>query len=191
MRLFVAIDFPDSVKDQLARLRSEIPTARWVGRDQLHLTLRFIGDGIEPARLEKIKAALAAVQGSAFDLRLHGTGRFPEVSQSGKAARRLGPPRVLWVGVEVPPALAQLQRDIEAAVVALGFPPETKPFSPHITLARLQTDRPLPQVDAFLAVHARFRTETMPVDSFYLVSSVLSPAGPHYQHEAKVTLLKS
>jgi 2'-5' RNA ligase len=169
-RLFIAIDLPDTIKERLAPLCAGVPGAKWVQRAQLHLTLRFIGE-VETAQFQTIKTALQAVEGAPFTIALRGVGQFPPK----RAAR------VLWVGVDAPPALMQLQREIEAA---LDFPPEERPFSAHITLARLKTPAPAPVVQRYLAAHAAFQTEAIPVNEFILYSSVLSPQGAHYRPEA-------
>jgi 2'-5' RNA ligase len=92
------------------------------------------------------------------------------------------------VGLDAPPALLSLQRQIEAAVTGCGLPPEDKPFSPHITLARLKTPAPPPAVRAFLDPRAAFAAGPFPVEAFALFSSVLAPAGPTYTRELLVPL---
>jgi 2'-5' RNA ligase len=177
MRLFVAIDLPDSVKDQLDTLRTSIPTARWVRRQQMHLTLFFLGDS---ERLLDIKEVLARIKHSPFTLTLAGAGRFPK--------RPKQPPRVLWVGIDDEPGLVQLYDQVGAALAGIGFEPERRPFSPHITLARLSTREPLPEVDAFLQTHHTFQVPAVDVTEFVLFSSVLSPQGARYKREAVFAL---
>src|SRR6266568_527239 len=126
-RLFVAIDLPDDVRRELDQLREPLPGAHWVPVEQLHLTLRFIGE-VDDATLLAVKEGLAGVSGAPFPLAVQGVGHFPP----GKH------PRVLWVGLDAGPLLGELQRDIETAVQAAGLPAEERPFSPHITLARLR-----------------------------------------------------
>ena len=177
MRLFVAIDLPDTVKDRLTALQTDIPTARWVNRNQMHLTLFFIGD---TDQIGTIKTALADVQTKAFPLTLAGVGRFPK--------RRREPPRVLWVGVNAEPALQDLHRQVTAALVSVGFKPEARPFSAHITLARLKTRDPLDQVDQFLDDHRALQIPPFSVSEFVLFSSILSPQGARYRREAVFSL---
>jgi RNA 2',3'-cyclic 3'-phosphodiesterase len=173
MRLFVAIDLPDTVKDQLDTLSTRIPTARWVKRQQMHLTLFFLG---ETDGIPDIKNALASVKAPSFSLSLAGVGRFPQ--------RQKQPPRVLWVGIDAESALEQLHKKVTTVLAGLGFEPEDRPFSPHITLARLKTHEPLPEVDAFLDTHRTFRVPCISITEFVLFSSVLSPQGSRYQREA-------
>jgi RNA 2',3'-cyclic 3'-phosphodiesterase len=176
-RLFVAIDLPDPIKNQLETMLTGVPGAKWVKRHQLHLTLRFIGE-VETPRLQEIKQALQAVRAEPFTMTLQGAGRFPPKGAS----------RVLWVGVAAPAALAQLQRSIEQAVVSVGILPEERPFSAHITLARLKSPPPPQTVERYLAQRADFKTGSIPISEFILYSSVLSPQGPTYRPEARFAL---
>ncbi len=177
MRLFAAIDLPDAVKDQLDMLPTRIPSARWVVRQQMHLTLFFLG---ETDRLHDIKNALSRVVAPPFELTLTGVGRFPK--------RQKQPPRVLWAGIAAEPALGPLHAQVTTALTGIGFEPEDRPFSPHITLARLKTREPLPEVDAFLKAHRAFRVPSIPITEFVLFSSVLSPQGARYAREAVFSL---
>lgn len=176
-RLFVAIDIPDAVKDQLARMMTGVPGAKWVRRGQLHLTLKFIGE-VDAARFEAVKAGLAGVQARRFALTLRGTGCFPP----------RGKPRVLWVGVDAPPALNALYREVETALTALGVAPDDRPFSAHITLARLKEAPPRESTERFLQTHASFATESIPVRAFALYSSILAPQGSTYHVEQNYAL---
>ncbi len=173
LRLFVAVDLPDAVKDQLAALCAGVQGAKWVQRGQLHLTLRFIGEA-DDTKLQPIKTALAGITSAPFSMALRGVGQFPPK----RAAR------VLWVGVDAPPALNQLQGQVEATLNRLDFAPEEHNFSAHITLARLKTASPPSAVQGYLARHAAFQSESFPITEFVLYSSILSPQGPTYRREA-------
>lgn len=173
MRLFVAVDFPDEIKAQLMRLRTDIPTARWVGPEQMHITLFFLGD---TERSAEVKTALAAVTALPFELSLTGVGRFPP------GERR--PPRVLWAGIAPQPALNQLQAQVSAALTDLDFEADEREFSPHVTLARLKTERSLPETTEFISAHESFRAGPVGVTAFALYSSQLTPQGARYRHEA-------
>lgn len=182
MRLFVAIDLPQRVKDQLGALKTDIPGARWVKPAQMHLTLRFIGDQVMEAHFQQIKTALATIEAEAFTLTLQGVGRFPPSPK--KAAR------VLWVGISAQPRLDVLYQKVETAVRRIGFPEDDHDFNPHITLARVQSDKLSPAISSFLENNADFQSETIAVDQFYLYSSLLSPQGPSYKREAIISLKK-
>jgi RNA 2',3'-cyclic 3'-phosphodiesterase len=172
-RLFVAIDLPDDVKDQMGKICSGISGARWVRREQMHLTLRFIGE-VNDSQAEVIKPALVATKIAPFVMTLKGVGQFPSK----------GHPRVLWVGVSAPPSLTELQQYIEKSLVKQGFAPEDKPFSAHITLARFKMSPSPESVRQYLARHADFKSDAIPVESFVLYSSLLAPQGPTYRREA-------
>lgn len=173
VRLFTAIDLPDAVKDQLAGLASSISGAKWVRREGLHLTLRFIGEVDQP-QSESIQTALKTVHHAPFTLRLKGVGQFPP---KGKL-------RVLWVGIDASPALNQLYQQIETALRKLDLPPDDHSFSPHITLARFKSPPDAEQVREYHARHATFETQMVDVREFILFSSTLTSEGAIYRPEA-------
>lgn len=180
-RLFVAIDLPDEIKTELLRLRADIPGARWVAPNQFHLTLHFLGD-VETERMPAIIEALNTVDVDTFSLTLEGVGRFPP----GRGAAR-----VLWVGIHPDPELIELHRQVEHTLGILGFVPEDRPFSPHLTLARFKEPKPLSAVDQFLAHHRNRTIEAGTVREFVLFSSLLRPQGPLYSREAVFKLSSS
>jgi 2'-5' RNA ligase len=164
-RLFVAIDVPDIVRAKLASLKTSIDGARWVPAEQIHLTLRFIGDA--EAELERsIRGALRGVAAASFEIAVKGVGQFPKDR----------PARVLWVGVEPEAPLVALASAVEEALHATGLTPEDRPFSPHITLARLK-DRRLPPVKRFLEENAAIASDPFRVGAIELYASVLSSQG--------------
>ncbi len=116
IRLFAALDLPEPVAESLMRLQSGVPGARWQTREQLHLTLRFIGevDGRDAASIDDM---LSAIHDPRFTLELKGVGEF-----GGKN------PRALWAGAAPNEALKHLQRKIETALQRLGLPPEERKY---------------------------------------------------------------
>lgn len=165
-RLFVAIDLPEEVKRELARFRREEMTgARWVPADQLHLTLRFIGE-VDDAILEAIRQALTVVRAEQFSLAVQVVGHFP--------ARKT--PHVLWVGADAGAALADLQGQVETGVQAAGLAAESRQFSPHITIARLR-ETPSHVVAEFEKRHQAFACPPFQVAAFHLYESTLAPKG--------------
>lgn len=176
MRLFVAIDLPDEVKRSVADICRGVTGVRWLPSDQLHLTLRFIGEA-DDAVNAAIRRGLAGITSPPFPLSLQGVGCFP-------SPRR---PRVLWVGLSGGEPLKRLQQKVEAAVVTAGIPAEERPFSPHITLARLREHRE-GDVASFLAQHASFHCEPFTVDAFHLYSSILTAKGAIHRREASYPL---
>lgn len=130
MRLFVAIDVPEQVRRRIEafaqEMRGRAPHARWVRVDGIHVTLKFIGE-VPPERVNKIRSALAPVRASApVEMTFHDIGFFPN-------DRR---PRVFWVGIHASPVLPDLAAEIEYRLEPLGIASESRPFRPHLTLAR-------------------------------------------------------
>ena len=178
-RLFVAIDLPSPAKESLAKICFGVPGARWVPAEQLHLTLRFIGE-VEGTLFREIREALAEIDLSPFPLRLRGFGCFPP----RKA------PRVLWVGIDENETLIQLRNRVEAILVRQGVEPEHRKFAPHITIARLK-ETPLVRLTNFLAGNSLFATEPWEVTEFHLYSSSLSDKGAIHTLEASYPLTGS
>lgn len=171
-RLFIAIDLPEETRLAVGSLRCPLPGAKWVAEAQIHLTLRFIGD-VEDKLLETIVAALSGIVAVPFSLAIQGVGCFPPKRD----------PKVLWVGVGGSSTLFGLQGDIEKALVRNGLAPESRPFAPHITIARLK-ETPAARVAPFLQQNARFSTRSFPVTEFVLYSSTLTAQGAIHRQEA-------
>jgi len=161
------------VGDYIVRLREQFSNVRasWERPEKLHLTLKFLGE-IKPARIDQLKAAAerAAARVSPFPVKLAGTGAFPPK----------GPARVLWLGVtDETGGLAALQRRLEDECAAEGFPREPRPYSPHLTLARLRAPagvRPL----AALHLETEFAAEVFRVSELVVMRSELGPAGARH-----------
>lgn len=130
IRLFTAIGLPDDLRTRLAALQSGIDSARWVAPENLHITLRFIGEVAED-RAHDIAAALDHIHTGSFPVTVSGTGRF------GSADRT----RALWAGVERTDALAALHDKIDRALINIGLEPEGRRYTPHVTLARFGAAR--------------------------------------------------
>ncbi len=177
MRLFVAIDLPERVKDQLDDLCTGVSGARWVNREQMHLTLRFIGE-VDTRQFEAIQTVLAGIRCPSFEMVLKGVGQFPPK----------GKPRVLWVGIAAPRPLHQLAGNVETVLRQAGIPPEERPFSPHITLARLKAPPPPEAVSQYFRRYGAFQTASITVERFRLMSSVLARTGATYKVEGEYQL---
>jgi 2'-5' RNA ligase len=178
-RLFVAVDLPDRVRDRLLAVRpTALPGVQLTRREDLHLTLHFIGEiGGEP--LGAVRAALAGVRVAAFSIGLRGVGRFPPE----------GPPQVLWAGLRPNPPLSALREAVGTALAAaVGFRPEDRPYKPHVTLARLTAAPPPGAVEQYLDAHADFDLPDVPVARFCLYTSVPREDGPRYSAEAAFEL---
>jgi RNA 2',3'-cyclic 3'-phosphodiesterase len=175
-RLFVAVEIPQAVKDQVLALRQghDLSIARWVSPDQYHITLHFLGE--VPAA--PVRQALAAVEADAFSLRLQGLGQFPV---AGRA-------KSVWAGVTSAPELRALHERTAEALRPTGYRPAMERFHPHVTLARLSKPPRRGLVDPFLDAHRDFLSDAFDVDAFALVASRLTPQGPVYTIDARYPL---
>ncbi len=180
MRLFVAIALPEDLRARLAGLQQGLPAARWVDPDNLHLTLRFIGEA-DGAQADDLDAALSQVRAARFAVSLVGIGRF------GRGRKT----RALWAGVEPAPELDRLRHRVGQAVQAAGFAPEGRKFTAHVTLARFKGNSrgdPGHRLHDYLARHALFRAEAFEAREFVLYSSFLSQDGAIYTPEVTYSL---
>ncbi len=129
MRVFVALDLEEEIRNNIARFVAEVralaPQARWISPDSLHVTLKFIGETPD-SFVAETERALGSIRAVPFALRFRGVGFFPTT----KAAR------VFWVGIEADPDLGQLASTIEDVLAKIGIAKEQRAFSPHLTLAR-------------------------------------------------------
>ena len=175
MRAFIAIDLPSDIHKELARwqatFRPLTSGARWTHPEGIHLTLKFLGE-ISDAQAGQVTAALAALGAFApFAVEFKNFGFFPD-------ARR---PRVFWAGVAAPADLAHLARRVEDAMEKIGFPPEQRPYSPHLTLARFREPRPEPALRDAVEKQADPLLGRFDVTEFFLYESKLNPKGAEYR----------
>lgn len=175
-RLFVAIDLPEWVKQELRRLCFGLRGARWMTEDQMHLTLRFIGE-VDGNVFSDAAEALQSVVVTPFELELKGLGFFPP--------RRS--PEIIWVGVKKNDTLLLLRNRVESALVRTGIEPEGRKFSAHVTLARLK-DTPIEHVAQYLTQNSLFRLKPFAVSQFHLYSSFLASEGAIHTVEATYEL---
>jgi len=174
MRLFVAVNLPPEVRERLAaaqdRLRHAQADVSWVRAENIHVTLKFLGE--TEKRLERIRPALAEVgrAGAPFSMEVSGVGSF-----GGRV------PRVVWVGVgDGAEPLIQLAGRIEAALARVGFAKERRGFTAHLTLGRVRSPR---NAEALLAALQELRAEkfgTLTATQFDLMQSELRPSGSVY-----------
>jgi len=194
MRLFIALDIDDPIRERITRFVDEVhnfsPDACWVKLESLHVTLKFIGQQPDDA-VEKIKQALTDVSGAATEIKFHGYGFFP----TPKSAR------VFWIGMESDPQLVQLAAAIDEKMANLGIKKEDRAFSPHLTLARAAggsgsprwrkgdgLNRPFAYLQEKLSALPVPEFGTMTPREFFLYQSQLSPKGSKYTKLAKFPL---
>jgi 2'-5' RNA ligase len=186
MRLFIALDIDDAIRERIARFVGGVsafaPDARWAKPESLHVTLKFIGEQPEPA-VERIKKALGTIASSPLEIHFRGYGFFPTAKS----------PRVFWIGLEAGPQLAALAKAIDEKMASLGIPNEDRAFSPHLTLARGRggsgsprhskengPNRTFHRLQEKLAVLTDPEFGTMTPREFFLYQSHLSPKGSKY-----------
>ncbi len=174
-RLFTGLEIPPDAGLSLSLLRGGLPGARWIDPDNYHVTLRFIGD-IDDRLAAEITHLLGRVRGHAFDMRFDGLGSF--------GGRR---PRAVFAGIVPSEPLLALQSEHERLLRRIGFEPEGRKFTPHVTLARLRESSSR-QVAEFLSVRGPLRMAAVPVSRFVLLSSRASVGGGPYVVEAAYPL---
>jgi len=176
IRLFIAIDLPETLRKEVEGMGRSIQGARPVPDDQLHLTIKFIGE-VESSRLLDIQEALTTISVPKFSIRLKGVGTFPP----------RGLPRVIWAGVEPMEQILPLRNTIERTLASIDIPRDKKKFTPHLTLARIKNSS-LRHLQQYLAGNAFFQTSEFPVEDFHLYSSQLTAKGALHTLQSSYSL---
>lgn len=166
-RLFTALEVPRDAAMSLSLLRGGLPGARWLDVENYHITLRFIGD-VDGPTADEVVNALDRVDRPSFSLALSGMGSF--------GAKK---PHSIWAGVSACTELIALQAEIERICQRIGLAPDTRRFSPHVTLARLRHAR-VSDVVSYLSGRGDFRTESFDVGRFVVMSARDSVGGGPY-----------
>lgn len=177
-RLFVALRPPPAIRDLLAAVQGGVPHARWQDDDQLHLTLRYIGEVDRPVA-EDIAVALGRIRAAAPAIALSGVGAFD----------KQGRVDTLWAGVAPRDALAALHKKADQALVRIGLEPERRAYLPHITLARLpRSAGDGPAIEQWRARHAALASDPFTLDALILYESRLGRDGASYDAVARFAL---
>lgn len=180
LRAFIAVEIPSSlqhvIQESTASLHKSLgdELIRWVPMQNVHLTLKFLGD-VSPSNLNLIKQMLTAEAGQhpCFEMQIKSIGSFPN-------SRR---PRVIWVGLHAPAALESLQRGIESASARLGYATDEKSFSPHLTIGRVKQNLSAPEIQRIRAELEKTKIGLLGVvhvDGAHLFKSDLQPSGSVY-----------
>ena len=179
MRLFVALEIPAAVRDNLAalikdlrslssRLADERP--RWVRPENLHVTLKFIGE-VAPGKLDGIRGVLSAIRSdAAVEIHFRGLGFFPDENE----------PRVLWAGLQATPNLPSLAADIDSALETQGIVREQRNFAAHLTLARFEPPGLHEKLRAAIQQSGESEFGSFQAREFHLIESKLKPSGAAY-----------
>jgi 2'-5' RNA ligase len=184
MRLFIALDLPDAVRqalaDLIAQLKPKSLSARWVHPESLHLTLKFLGEA-DPEKLDPIRAALAAIRSAQpVDLHFRALGFFPTEFN----------PRVLWTAAEASPNLFELVAALEAVLEPLGFPRESRAFVPHLTLARINPGKGVENLVRAADALKSYDFGSASESEFHLFESVLKRSGSEYKKLATYSFVE-
>jgi 2'-5' RNA ligase len=174
-RLFVAIRPPEDIRDLLIDAMDDSADFRWQQDEQLHLTLRFVGE-VERPIAEDLADALGGIRAEPFQLRISGVGRFEQRSSGA-----------LWAGVEPKAPVAALAAKVERVCQSIGLEPERRAFHPHITLARWKGRRTR-AVASFLERRRDLCSKPFTAEEFTLFESRLSRHGAHYEPVASYPL---
>lgn len=176
IRLFVALPIDPEIRRRLAELGGTIPGSRPVPEDQIHLTLRFIGE-VDAALFHDVREQLHGLRAGPLQLTVRGTGHFPP----------RGNPRVVWAGIEPAGQVIILRNRVNTILSVCGIAPEQRKFHPHITLARLRDCSPKRVAD-FLAGNALLQSPEFTVDRVHLYSSRLTADGAIHRLEGSYPL---
>lgn len=176
-RLFVGLRPPAAIRRQLLGLMGGIHGARWQNEDQLHLTIRYIGE-VERPVAEDVALALGQVHFPPIEVALAGVGDFDD---------RRGRTNAVWAGVRPHDALVQLHRKVDQALVRVGLEPERRAYLPHVTLARLSGATGA--ADRFLADHAGLTSTPFRFEHFLLFESTLGSEGAIYEAVGRYALM--
>jgi RNA 2',3'-cyclic 3'-phosphodiesterase len=174
VRLFIAIKISPEIQQAIAALLQEFrvlaPQIKWVRAENLHITLKFLGETPDQ-KLSPLQNALSGIRfDQSVNLVIHGLGFFPN-------DRR---PKVLWAGMQASQNLQSLAANIDAEVHRLGFPNEERPFAPHLTLARLQSLRIPPNLLQTIHSKSAQNFGSLRTGEFHLIQSHLKPTGAEY-----------
>ncbi|HBX69988.1 MAG TPA: RNA 2',3'-cyclic phosphodiesterase [Chloroflexi bacterium] len=180
IRAFIALDLPPEVQENLAQVSAQLKeqlgekSVRWVPVENIHLTLKFLGD-VSVNNLGVLKEIIAseAAQAKPMEFSVGRLGAFPKIRR----------PRVIWVGIEAPPELMALQRSIEARTTRVGYPPDEREFSPHLTLGRVSrtaSPKDVSKIGEVLNASSVGFLGAVRVREIHLLKSDLQPSGAVY-----------
>ncbi len=174
IRSFVALDILPQVKKEIGGIIGKLKrlggNVKWVRSENLHITLKFLGE-VVPETLEEVYQVVEeSVRGTkAFSFSLSGAGIFPN-------PRR---PRVFWIGIKEEGELARLSRRLDEGLEALGFPREKRGFSPHLTIGRARTSQEMERLVEGIR-EMEYSSGKIEASSLFVMKSKLTPQGPIY-----------
>lgn len=176
MRIFIAIPIPQVAKDKLAELKQSIEGVRWQQKEQIHLTLKFLGE-TDLQRVKELQAQLDKIKHPPFTMTLRGFGCFPK----GKY------PRIFWIGISENPAVVGLHQKVEEVCTSMGFDAVDHSFKPHVTLARMKGVS-MKDIIPLINQHQEFRISDLRISKFVLYESTLDTNGATHNPVKKFNL---
>jgi 2'-5' RNA ligase len=183
MRSFIAIEIPDavksSVKDIIRKVEADTRGVRWVPVENMHLTLKFLGE-VKEDLISEIDSRLRSIgrRHRNFSVGVSGSGAFPDFKR----------PNVFWIGLESSDKLRSLFKDIDILMSEIGFERESRGFSPHLTIGRVKDKRGIDNATRELATYKDTFFGTIEVREILLMKSVLKPSGAEYSKVAVIGL---
>lgn len=178
MRLFIAIPLPQDVKQKLLDLQQPINGIRWQSQEQMHLTIKFVGE-VDQATAGELRDELHTITHPHFAMTIAGIGYFPKGKQ----------PKVLWAGIKENASLQELHKKVEHCCDKNGIAPENRPYKPHVTIGRTK-NTPKQAVTSYINQHEPFVLPDIQVSEFALYESKLHPDGARH-HRLQTYFLKS
>jgi 2'-5' RNA ligase len=173
MRVFIAVDLPNEIREALRKVQLELRplthSVRWVAPESIHITLKFVGE-VPDKRIEDIDSAITGLTWKPFTVTVRGVGFFPGTRS----------PRVLWAGMEAP-TMQGLAEQLDTRMERLGFEKEKRAFRPHITLARANNTRIESSLVSAAAQYEEHEFGAFAVDRMFLFRSTLKPTGSEYE----------
>jgi 2'-5' RNA ligase len=177
MRLFIAIELTDAIKIEIEKIVNKLREAdcdvKWVRREGMHITLKFLGE-VEEDKKNKIEDILVRVAGTTapFKVSFRGIGAFPDLRR----------PRVLWIGIEDGgELLKEVAEKLEASLDELNFPGEKRAFFPHLTLGRARSNAGIEELKKAMAEEEKFILPELNVSEIILMQSILKKEGAEYR----------
>lgn len=178
MRIFIAIPLAAGVRKKLKTLRFSSDAIRWQPTEQMHITLKFLGD-LTQKQVNNLQMALSDISKAAFALTLKGWGTFPNE----------GRPKIIWARIEASEAIMELQQAVEEVCAAWGFERENRPFVPHVTLGRIKGSLSRNELENKMsAATDMLGVLTAMADCFCLYESELGPGGATHRPIKKYPL---
>lgn len=175
-RLFIAIDPPQAVRRKISSICRGPEYVRWMSEEQIHLTIRFIGEA-DGLLLDSICSELSKLEIRSFRLKVKGVGHFPP----------RGEPKVIWAGLTESASLIKMYGKISSSLAECGIKRESRKFAPHITLGRVRGGAAV-EIARYLEAHHNFRSDSFGVNCFHLYTSRLTPEGAIHEKVASFML---